>query len=215
MDHVRIGAMGSDWWVPYPDEGYDYFDFDDVYIDYSLARVELGNSPEWKDCTHREIQIPVSWSDDSIGVVVNQGGFADGEGAWLFVVTEDGEVSDGYAITVGGGSVSDPPVVVLDSPKNNSVLMNEGVSFACSAEDDLGLVNVSLFGNWSGSWVLEASEEVSGLSATVDFAETLPGGMHRWNCLAYDSDGQSAWADEDFVLTIIESAGPNLGGAAR
>lgn len=67
--------------------------FDDVYLSRSWARVEIGNNAEYSACTRREIQVPVSWSQDSIQFVANRGGFLPGEPLYLFVVDPDGRIS--------------------------------------------------------------------------------------------------------------------------
>jgi hypothetical protein len=77
---------------------------DDVYIDNTQARVELGNNPVFANCTHREIQIPTAWSDTEITVQFNQGTFQVGDQAYLFVIDEDGNASAGYPIVIGESS---------------------------------------------------------------------------------------------------------------
>ena len=79
---------------------------DDVYIDTTQARVEIGDNPTWGQCTHREIQIPSAWSDTSITVTVNQGSFGSGSKAYLYVVDADGKVNaEGFPITFGDSEV--------------------------------------------------------------------------------------------------------------
>lgn len=78
--------------------------FDDMYVNTTRARVEIGNNQNWQDCTHREIQIPVKWNPrirnaETIKFEVNQGSFSKGEKAYLFVVDVDGYHSDGKQIT--------------------------------------------------------------------------------------------------------------------
>jgi hypothetical protein len=77
---------------------------DDIYIDDTLARVEIGNAQTWGACTHREIQIPTAWAAGEIAVTINQGAFSAGSTAYLFVVDADGVVSDGYEITLGSSA---------------------------------------------------------------------------------------------------------------
>jgi hypothetical protein len=73
--------------------------YDEVYLDDSWARVEIGNASTWSGCSHREIQVPTSWSSSSVTVDVNQGTFSDGVGAYLYVTDDDGNVNaNGYAI---------------------------------------------------------------------------------------------------------------------
>jgi hypothetical protein len=86
---------------------------DDVYIDNTPARVELGDAPTWSACTHREIQIPSAWNATSISAVVNQGTFANGSTAYLYVIDSNNTPSAaGYPIIVGS-SVPEPGGLAL------------------------------------------------------------------------------------------------------
>lgn len=83
---------------------------DNVYVDKTQARIEIGNNPDYGSCTHREIQIPQSWSNSDINFVANPGAFGDGDQVWVFVVDESGDISPGYGpITVVGGVVQEGP----------------------------------------------------------------------------------------------------------
>lgn len=75
----------------------------ELYVDNTLARIEIGNNANFEACTHREIQIPTAWSADSVSFVANHGTFADGANVWLFVVDRNGQVSDGVPVTLGVG----------------------------------------------------------------------------------------------------------------
>jgi len=81
------------------------FYMDDVYIDITQARVEISDQPTWNTAiaSHKEIQIPAIWSDDSITFTVNQGTFTNGQQAYLYVVDANGNFSNGYPITIEGG----------------------------------------------------------------------------------------------------------------
>lgn len=85
------------------------FDVDEIYIDSTPARVEIGNASTWGACTRRVLQVPTSWSSSSITATVNQGGFANGATGYVYVVATDGSVNTtGKEITFGssggGGS---------------------------------------------------------------------------------------------------------------
>jgi hypothetical protein len=83
------------------------FYMDDVYSAPTLARVEIGNASTYDACTHREIQIPTTWSDSAITVSVNQGSFNAGDNVYLFVTNSEGEHSVGYGpIAVPGFGIS-------------------------------------------------------------------------------------------------------------
>lgn len=80
--------------------------FNDIYLDYSRQRVLIGDASTLTGCTTlREVQIPVTWSDTSITATVNQGGFADGATAYLYVFDATGTANTtGKEITFGSTS---------------------------------------------------------------------------------------------------------------
>jgi hypothetical protein len=82
---------------------------DDVYIDDTWQRVEIGDNATYSSCTHREIQIPTAWSDTSITATLNQGSFENGSTGYVFVIDEDGNANEtGKAITFGEAPAPEP-----------------------------------------------------------------------------------------------------------
>lgn len=82
----------------------------EMYVDNTLARVELGNSANWDDCTQREIQIPISWSTTAVSVICNTGTFESGETVYLFVVDKNGDHSPiGRSVVIGESEESEYP----------------------------------------------------------------------------------------------------------
>lgn len=77
---------------------------DDVYVDTTRARVEIGDAPQWANCTRRELQIPEAWSPTEIRVRVHQGRLANGSTAYVYVVDASGAVINGSGIPVRFGS---------------------------------------------------------------------------------------------------------------
>jgi hypothetical protein len=78
---------------------------DDIYIDDTQARVELGDKSTWSACTWRDIQPATSWSDNSIQISVNQGRFGSSANAYLYIVDSTGVVNaNGYPVSIGSGS---------------------------------------------------------------------------------------------------------------
>ena len=74
---------------------------DNVYVDNTQARVEIGDNAVWANCIRREIQIPhTTWNDTTIQATVRQGTFPAGS-AFIFVVNESGVASAGVAVTFG------------------------------------------------------------------------------------------------------------------
>lgn len=112
IDSARFVRVDIGQYYDGSGSGMDHY-VSDAYIDTTLARVEIGNAATWSGCTHREIQIPSAWdpSGTFITVTVNQGAFANGDTAYLYVVDSNGQVNtQGFQITIGG----DAPV----PPKN-------------------------------------------------------------------------------------------------
>ena len=76
--------------------------FDDVYLDDTWARMEIGDRSDFDICPHRESQPPTAWSSTDIAATLNQGSFAAQDEAWLFVVDRDANVSGGYSMVIEG-----------------------------------------------------------------------------------------------------------------
>jgi hypothetical protein len=86
--------------------------YDDVYIDYTRARVVMGNAAVYSNCTHFEMQVPTAWSDGRITVEMNRGSFGDNESVYLFVVDADNSPSRGYPVNLED-AVSPPSAPAL------------------------------------------------------------------------------------------------------
>jgi hypothetical protein len=75
--------------------------WDEIYVDRTQARVELGDGPTWAGSAHFEIQIPSAWSTTSISFRVNQGTLATDGAAYLYVVDAAGNANaDGLPVTI-------------------------------------------------------------------------------------------------------------------
>lgn len=70
----------------------------EIYVDTSRARVFVGNASTFESSTHREIQIPTSWSETEVQVTVNLGELTSLSGNYLYVITADGAVSAPYLL---------------------------------------------------------------------------------------------------------------------
>ena len=100
--------------------------FADVYLDYSRARVILGNAPTLAASTRREVQVPSSWSASSITLSANLGTFAGGQTAYVYVFDANGTSNaTGWPVTIGTGAPpppgdTTPPSVTATSPANGA-----------------------------------------------------------------------------------------------
>ncbi len=88
---------------------------DDVYVDNTYQRVELGNNAVFANCTKRKLLIPSVWATDEITATVSTINFSSGETAYLFVVDGDNVASAGYETEIGESGTPpedpDPPSV--------------------------------------------------------------------------------------------------------
>ncbi len=87
---------------------------DDIYINNTRSRVELGNKQDFDSCTYREVQPARFWNNTSVTVnKINQGQFQDGDIAYVFLVDANGEVSNGYKV-----NINSPPKNAIEIPQD-------------------------------------------------------------------------------------------------
>jgi hypothetical protein len=89
------------------DNAYANVYWDELYIDDTLARIEIGDNATFGSCTHREIQIPVTWATGEATAVLNRGAYDIGDTSYVFIVDSSGYRSSGEQI------IWDTPVIVL------------------------------------------------------------------------------------------------------
>lgn len=100
------------------------------------------------------------------------------------------------------------PTIGLISPENSVEREGPEQTFSCNATSNTGnLANISLYHNATGTWHLNATNEVSGTENETSFTVSgLPYTTFVWSCLATDSNGLSRFADSNFTLTTIADA---------
>jgi hypothetical protein len=108
FSEIRLGHYwATDSAAGCPASGGAEIHIDNVYIDTSWSRVEIGNSPTYASSTHREIQVPVDWQGSKINVEINTGSFQSGQDAYLYVFDSNNVPnSQGYPIVISEGSVA-------------------------------------------------------------------------------------------------------------
>lgn len=88
---------------------------------------------------------------------------------------------------VSNMTLNTPPEVNLIYPENYGNVTNE-INFNCSLNDlDSNLVNVSLYGNWSGGWHLNQTISISPNQGYATFSKNLSEGTYVYNCKVYDN----------------------------
>jgi hypothetical protein len=86
-----------------------YAYYSDIYVDNVWSRVVVANAPTYATATLRELQKPTAWATGAVTFNVNQGAFATGQAAYLYVVDSAGRVNaTGLPLTIGGGTTTAP-----------------------------------------------------------------------------------------------------------
>ena len=103
------------------------------------------------------------------------------------------------------------PVVTLKTPLNNSLVNPSTVTFNCSATDDFGLVNITLYHDLNGSRAFLANQTnfLGGTfnSTTFTLTNVPEYNVSVWNCLALDNNNLSSFAAVNFT---IDTSGLNI-----
>ncbi|MFC1723540.1 hypothetical protein ACFL0V_05355, partial [Nanoarchaeota archaeon] len=103
-----------------------------------------------------------------------------------------------------------PPNVSLTEPADAFISSTGAVTLRCNASDDNAVDNITLYHNVSG-W--QPITTVVGDSIDYD-QSSISNGSYIWNCLAFDSEGQSDWdSNRSFRVNLTvtpETDPPNV-----
>lgn len=105
----------------------------------------------------------------------------------------------------------------LTSPLNNSYA-SVNQTFTCNASDSIQLINVTLFiWNASNSSIFNSTTKsltgtLNSTTFDIDFVTNFNlTGTYKWNCLAYNNNSISEWADNNNTINVdLESLVINL-----
>lgn len=118
----------------------------------------------------------------------------------------DSSGSLNFAIALNGNTEIEVKVktleTLLNTPSDLSHTNNQAITFNCSASSIYELTNITLYGNWSGSWAANETVNISGTSNSSAFARTPPDGSYKWNCLSYDASGNSSLASSNYTFSL-------------
>lgn len=172
--------------------------YDDVYIDNTQARVEIGDASTWSACTHREVQPASSWGASSIQITVNRGSFPADAKAYLYVVDSTGAVNtNGLEITFGEESSTPAP------PTLSFYLTNPSGSGAAQ-----GSPHNSLGGYRSTTQV--SASAMKNLFDDVTVTESIVGDTEYRFLDVYNSGDSSATKVQVFVSSDTSSSGTEI-----
>ena len=177
---------------------------DDHYVQVGTqARVELCDASTWSARTECDIQEPTAWSDTSITLTVNSGGFSTSETAYVYVVNDSGEVnSSGYPVTIGTSA----PVNGVCGSADGQTFESTPASNLCSA-GSAGTVTLS---DTTYSWDCNGLNGGTDDSCTATYSTPVtPTGVFSLSSSAYSVSGSNSYAyitinrdDDDGTATV-------------
>jgi hypothetical protein len=132
---------------------------------------------------------------------------------WNCITTDNASQTD-WADSNWTVNVADAnPTTTLATPADASSDADGAIIFNCSATDDSGISNITLWHNETGTWH-ENSTNTS-VTGTYDFAEfTLDFGSVTntvlWNCITTDDASQTDWADANWTVNVDSTGDPSV-----
>jgi hypothetical protein len=202
--HNVFESAGS---TNYPLPAGSYVWGDDIYVDNTWQRIMICSGSAWAARGTCEIQIPhTTWSDDSIQFYGNQGAFADGATAYLYVVDSTGAAnSSGYAVTFGAGEsdTTAPTITAFTMPATASSLTVNVSSF--TATDEVGVTGYCI--NESASAPTAGSCSGSGWAASAQTSYTFgSAGSKTLYAWAKDAAGNvsAAYTGQPCTITLTK-----------
>jgi len=97
------------------------------------------------------------------------------------------------------------PNVTLTTPTNNTNITSSTVDLQCNVTNIQDLDNITLYGNWSGSWTANQTKNISATTYIANFTIILrKEGNYIWNCKAYNNQSNRGWANSNYTFVLRE-----------
>ena len=133
--------------------------------------------------------------------------------SWQFIVNDtNGAINVSQMQSFILNSLDIQPAVNLIYPPPGYNFTSNNVSFNCTATDDSNLVNITLWGNWTGTFHQNQSFNTPGLANASLFNKYLPDGNYLWNCQAFDNASQQSFFSSNYTFSIFP-CNPPLSGS--
>jgi len=95
------------------------------------------------------------------------------------------------------------PTVNLSSPSNNTITKTQNIIFNYTPSSQYILTSCSLYGNFSGTWGLNQTDNTITNGSINNFNSIeLDEGEYIWNVQCTDNNTNSSFADNNFTFTI-------------
>lgn len=104
-------------------------------------------------------------------------------------------------------AVDEAPNVTLYAPPNNTLSINESYNFTCEVADDQNVTNTTFYVWYENDTIFNQTTNdtsyVVATNITLNISNFISD-IYKWNCLAYDNNSNSSWADENFTLNVYD-----------
>ncbi len=117
--------------------------------------------------------------------------------------------SDNRTMNVSVPGDQQPPTVILNDPADEAVVEPGMAVFSFHVTEDVALANCSLWGNFTGAWARNATNDSALVNGSADnFSLALSSGEYVWNVECADNSSNSAYATANRSLVV--NAPPSL-----
>jgi hypothetical protein len=153
-----------------------------------------------------------STTSNPIGVTLNLTAPLAGDGTYYWNISCN-DTSNNRNVSALYLIVKDTVAPIIFLNTTNASITNASYSFSYTPQD-ANIKNCSLWGNWSGSWSINQTQN-NPTAGSLNFfsAITLSHGAHRWNVQCYDLAGNNAFNNSNFTF-YSDTISPNWSGIA-
>lgn len=116
---------------------------------------------------------------------VNVTGDANDMYAFFVIYTTDYKRNDTAKVNL---TITNAIAVSLNIPENALNTNNNSQIFNCSVSGSNALVNLSLYGNFNGTWLLNSTANITGSENSSSWQVNIPEGGFEWNCYACNNE---------------------------
>ncbi|GGY75308.1 hypothetical protein GCM10011613_21020 [Cellvibrio zantedeschiae] len=183
--------------------------YDDHYLATTRARIVLANSSNWASATIRNPLVATSWNDVSANAPLQSAGFATNSNAWIYIINANGQVSQGWMVTVPAttSSSSSSSIFSTSSSKLSSSSISSNKSSSSNSSSKASSISSSnLSSKSSSSSSKTSSSTVSAANVTTLYFADFESG--------FPNDNNGFWgAGNGGTIQVSTNTALNAGGS--
>jgi hypothetical protein len=94
------------------------------------------------------------------------------------------------------------PIVTLVQPPTPYYTNSPHINLTCNATDNVNLTNITLYTNYSGTWLVNQTKYFTTNGTAVFNLTNLSSKEFIWNCLASDNSSNTNWSTTNYTIII-------------